>query len=503
MERIEQPIKELDYLNLIDTYKDEMIKSLQELIQIPSVVKDGNEKAPFGEEVDKAFSYMLKKAENDGFDVENIDNYGGHIEFGGYLLDEDGDIVGTSDEALGILVHLDVVPAGSGWDSDPFSGEVIDGRIYGRGSTDDKGPTIAAYYAMKALKEAGVITKKKVRMILGLDEETNWVGVKKYFQKVKEPEFSFTPDSDFPIIHGEKGIVVFEIAKKIGKSTAKGLELRTFTGGNAPNMVADSARVVLRGNNYDEVRKKLDAFKKETGYKLKAKGMGKSLEITAEGISSHGARPEKGLNAISVMMKFIETLGIANEDMCEFIDFYNKNISFELDGKSLGCGFRDEASGNLICNVGLINIDSEAAILTVNIRYPVNVSDVQLYTALEPVMNKYNMGIVKLNHKEPIYIPADDPKIKLLMDIYQRQTGDYESKPLVIGGGTYARAVKNGIAFGATFPGEPELAHQKNEFIEINSLIKSAKIYAEAICKLAEGERPPAKVEELELLEIR
>lgn len=480
---------EAKYLDLIEEYREEMIRTLQELIAIKSVKAEPVGDAPFGAAVQEAFEYMLKKARADGFDTENIDNYGGHIEFGGYLYDEAGEMVGTSDEIMGILCHLDVVPEGKDWDCEPFGGQLKDDKIYGRGAIDDKGPTVAVYYAMKALKDAGVVPEKKVRLILGLDEETGWKGMDYYLKRVKHPDFGFSPDGEFPAINGEMGLLIFDLAKKIAKtpSSAKGVSLRSMTGGNAPNMVADHARAVVKADSYEAVKDKIAEFRKKTGYQINAKGIGKNLEITTQGISAHGARPGKGLNAISVLMKFFDEISLDNEDVRDFIDFYNNHIGFNLSGELIGCGFEDEPSGKLIFNVGMVNIDGESASVTVNIRYPVTMNDAQVYDSILPVVNKYNLGIVKKEHKAPIYISKDDAMIRTLMDVYKKHTGDVNSEPLVIGGGTYARAVKNTVAFGADFPGEPELAHQKNEYIAVSKLIKCAEIFADAIFELAGG----------------
>lgn len=488
-----------NYLDLIEQNREEMIKTLQELIAIKSVAAEPIGDAPFGTGVQEAFEYMLKKAKKEDFDTENIDNYGGHIDFGGYLLDEEGEMIGTSDEIMGILCHLDVVPEGKDWDYDPFGGELVEDRIYGRGAIDDKGPTVAAFYAMKALKDAGVVPEKKVRMILGLDEETGWKGMDYYLKRVKHPDFGFTPDGDFPAIHGEMGILIFDLAKKIGKSSAnaKGVALRTMTGGNAANMVADHARAMIKADSYDEIKEKLAEYRKRTGHQINAKGIGKNLEITTLGISSHGARPGKGLNAVSILMKFFEEINLQNEDVRDFIDFYNNHIGFDLCGESIGCGFADEPSGKLIFNVGMVNIDDESASVTINIRYPVTMNEEQVYTSILPVINKYNLGIVKKEHKAPIYMPKDDEMIKTLMEVYKKHTGDENCEPQVIGGGTYARACKNTIAFGADFPGEPELAHQKNEYITVPNLIKCARIYADAIFELAGGQLPRRVDEEI------
>lgn len=481
---------ETRYLDLIEQYREEIIRTLQELIAFRSVVSAPLEGAPFGAGVQEAYEYMLAKARADGFDTENIDNYGGHIEFGGYLLDEEGDIVGTSDEIMGILCHLDVVPEGKDWDYEPFGGQIAGGRIYGRGAIDDKGPTVAAYYAMKALKEAGVVPEKKVRLILGLDEEMGWKGMYYYLKRVKHPDFGFSPDGDFPAIHGEMGILIFDLAKKLGKTAAgaKGVSLRSMTGGNAANMVADHARAVIRADSYDAVKEKAAEFRENTGWRLNTKGMGKNLEITAHGISAHGARPELGLNAISILMKFFGEISLDNDDVKDFIDFYNGHIGFDLSGGAIGCGLEDEPSGKLIFNVGKVNIDGESAAVTVNIRYPVTMNDEQVYEAILPAVNKYDLGIVKTEHKPPIFIPGDDEMIRTLMDVYKKHTGDTDSVPAVIGGGTYARAVKNTVAYGAAFPGEPEIAHQKNEYMDIENLMKCTKIFADAIFELAGGQ---------------
>ncbi|MEL7657255.1 MAG: dipeptidase PepV [Bacillota bacterium] len=481
---------EMKYLELIDEYKEDMIKTLQELVAIKSVASDPVGDFPFGKGVQDAFEYMLKLGKETGFEIENIDNYGGHIEFGGYIFDEEGDMIGTSDEIMGILAHLDVVPEGKDWDYDPYGGQLADDKIYGRGTIDDKGPAVAVFYAMKALKNAGIVPEKKVRLILGLDEETGWKGMDYYLKHVKQPDFGFTPDGEFPAIHGEKGILIFDIAKKIGKTpaNAKGVNLRSMTGGNAANMVADHARAVIKADSYDSIKEKIAEFRKITGYQINAKGIGKNLEITTLGVSSHGARPESGLNAISILMKFFDEINLENEDVRDFIDFYNNHIGFELCGDSMNCGLEDEPSGKLIFNVGMVNIDDESASLTINIRYPVTMNDEQVYNTMLPIINKYNLGIIKKKNQEPIYMPKDDEMIRTLMDVYKKHTGDVNSEPMVIGGGTYARAVKNTVAFGANFPGEPELAHQKNEYISVTNLIKCAKIYADAIFKLANGQ---------------
>ena len=477
----------MDYEKHIELNKDEMIFALRDVVRInceegEKVIGRNGELYPFGSGVQEALEKVLALGESMGFSAKNVDNYGGHIGFSG-----------KTDRIMGIIGHLDVVPAGSGWDFDPYGGELSEGKIYGRGTTDDKGPVISCLYAMKALKDAGYEPNCTIRLIIGLDEETHWKGIKYYFEHEQKPDFGFTPDADFPVINGEKGMLIFDFAKKITppQGQAKGLKLRSLKGGTAPNSVADSCRAVLRSDEegtYELIKEMVYGYRQETGYKLNVKGAGKSLEITAAGVAAHGAKPEKGLNAISIIMDFLGKLNFVCEDHNEFIDFYNKYIGFCLDGSQIGVDCSDEPSGGLVFNVGMAELDGEAGKLTINIRYPVTADGDEILSKLTSVLDRYDMGLIRGEHKKPIYMEMDNPMVKLLLEIYRKHTGDEKSQPLVIGGGTYARSAENVIAYGALFPGDPDLMHQKNECITVERLMQMTKIYAEAIYKLASGE---------------
>lgn len=449
---------------------------MKSVVSNPVTTGEG-EYFPFGKGVQEAFAYFLKKAEEFGFETKNVDNYGGHIDFG------------EGKETVAILGHLDVVPEGGGWTFDPYSGAVSDGCIYGRGTLDDKGPMIAALFAMKALQDAGYKPAKKVRMIIGLDEETEWKGMDYYFSKEPMPDYGFTPDAEFPALNGEKGLLIFEFAKKFPKYQGDGLSLRSMTGGMAANMVAEKARAVVNSGDsqvYSTIKELAAEFRKETGYKVNVKGVGKSLEITTEGKSAHGATPEAGLNAISILMEFLGRLNFAGDDLNVFFDFYNQYLGFDIHGEKLGCGFADEPSGPLTLNVGMVRYDKEAVTLTVNVRYPVTYTEEQVFEAIMPVLDQYGMGLIKHESQPAVYMEADSPMIRTLMEVYRENTGDRSSEPMVIGGGTYAKAAKNIIAFGGLFPGDPDLMHQKDEKLSLDRLMTMTKIYADAIYKLTQ-----------------
>lgn len=485
----------------IDENWDGQVEALRELLSIKSVVSPPEGDFPFGKGVQEAFEYVLKLGESFGFSTENADNYGGHLEWGGEIYDGEGELISVSDEVMGIVCHLDTVPEGNDWDFSPFAGEISEGRLYGRGAIDNKGPTISTLFAMKALQDLGLSPQKKVRLILGLDEETKWEGMEYYLSKAGAPNFGFTPDGEFPAINGEKGILVFDLARKFQRTTGKGLELRSLQGGTAANMVADWARAVIKAEDparYEEFLGRIAFLREEEKLDIRGRKLGKSLEITVKGVSSHGARPELGINAISLMMEFLGELNFAKDDVNDFIHFYNKHIGRETDGKSLGCRLEDEPSGATVLNVGMAEMDTKAARLTINIRYPVTAEAEDIYASLTPVCTRYNLGIVKGKIQQSIYIPQDDPFIKTLMDIYGEHTGDREGRPKVIGGGTYARAFKNVVAFGSSFPGEPDVAHQKNEFIDMEKFRLMTNIYAEAIYRLTDVRRKQTKEEKSE-----
>ena len=288
-------------------------------------------------------------------------------------------------------------------------------------------------------------------------------------------------------MRGEKGTLVFEIAKKFPKAPAgaQGITFRSLEGGCAANMVPDSAKLLVMADSYETLKEKVNAYKKETGHTLNYRTRGKSFEVTVEGISAHGATPEAGLNAISILMDFAKGIFFTSEETMDFIEFYNKHIGFCTDGSDIGCGFSDEDSGTLIFNVGLIEATPQAARITINVRYPLSVTDEQVYEAMMPIINKYNMGLIKRSFKKPVIYSQDHPWVKAFMNCYQKHTGDLKTQPIIMSGGSYARAFDNCMCFGMVFPGEEDTAHQRDEYVYLDSLVMGAKIYADMITQLS------------------
>ena len=472
----------MNYLEILESYHDDMLKTLGELVAFPSVsaepvkTADG-EILPFGRATYDALEYMLCKGREMGFETFNAENYGGHIEFAG----EDGD---NKPETYAVVGHLDVVPAGSGWDGDPFVMEIKDDCLIGRGVSDDKGPMVASLYAMKAIKEAGIVPKKNIRLIFGLDEEVGVSGMEKYLEIAGQPDMGFTPDANFPLVNGEMGILIFDLAQKLTRQTNKdGMRLTKLEAGTASNAVPGTAKAVIAADEtlYESIRGRLAQYVSETDYDIRAKKQGSSLVIEATGVAAHGAHPHLGLNAVSIMMDFLGRLTFSNDEVNDYIEFYNEHIGFNLHGEKMGCALEDEPSGKLTWNVGIASINEDLASITINVRYPVSCASDQVFEGIEKSLENSKIGIVKASDTKPIYMDVDSPMVSKLMTAYREETGNEDAKPFVIGGGTYAKAVNNTLAFGALFPGEEDTMHQVGERMKLESFYKMARVYAKAL----------------------
>jgi len=341
-------------------------------------------------------------------------------------------------------------------------------------------------YAMKALKESEVKLNKKIRIIFGTNEETGWGCMKHYFANEKAPNMAFTPDAEFPVIHGEKGIIIFDLVKDIDLKGQKDIILKSIKGGNAPNMVPDYCEAIIETKDPSIVEEKLNKFVKEKNYPLSLEKDGENIKIIAKGISAHGSTPEKGENAISYLLAFLEGILDKNSEVYDFINIYNERIAFKHHGENIGCGFKDDASGKLNFNPGMIKMDENQAKLKINIRYPIKSSSQEVYKGIRENLSGTGIKIIEDdNESKPLYVQKDNFLVEKLMKVYREQTGDIDSEPITIGGGTYARAMDNAVAFGPLFPGEEEVAHQRNEYISIEDLMKLTKIYAHALYELA------------------
>ncbi|MFO7154395.1 MAG: dipeptidase PepV [Caldicoprobacter oshimai] len=463
----------MDLNHIIESYRDEIIRSTQELVAIPSVEGEPQPGKPFGEDVYRALDYVLTLGRRLGFETKNVDGYAGHIEFG------------QGEKMLGILTHLDVVPEGSGWTYPPYGGEIHDGRIYGRGAIDDKGPTIAVLYAMKAVMQSGIPVNKKVRLILGTDEESGWEDLKYYFKREAVPDFGMSPDGRYPIINAEKGILHIALCKKFSSGQKSSIGIEKIYGGQRPNVVPDECICVFGpGVDREKLIKGIEDFKGKSEHAIEVElDQGGTVIVKSIGQLAHASMPEKGKNAIGQMLLCLSALGLGYSEMERFIAFLSEAIGMQVDGQSMGLALEDQLSGKLTLNLGMIQVDSQVGRAVIDIRYPVSFEEQEILARIHMVADMHGVEVEVLDHQGPLYVPEDHFLVQTLKKVYAEQTGQ-PAYTVAIGGGTYARAIKNAVAFGAVFPGKPEMAHQRNEYIEIEDLMMNAKIYAHAIAEL-------------------
>jgi len=448
----------MDWLKLAEKYRQEYIEKTVKLLQIPTLLdayNPANIEAPFGTEIRKALDLMLETGKNDGFLTKDIDHYAGHIE------------MGEGEEVLGILGHLDVVPTGGNWRNPPFSATIEDGRIYARGAMDDKGPTIAAYIAMRMIQDEGIKLNKRVRLILGCDEETGMRGVKRYLEKEKMPDIAFAPDADFPLIYGEKGIYSFDITGEVESDL-----IESMTAGERYNVVPDECIAVLK----KDVKAEFNEYLAEHNYKGKVEGN----SYTIFGKNSHAAWPHLGVNAIFLMNEFLFTLTKDN-----FVEFIHDKLSFDTAGKKLGIDYFDEEMKDLTLNLAIVRYENGLLKLGLNVRYPKGFDFEMNKIHTDNQAKAYGLTYTCKENSKPHYVSPEDPLVKTLYQTYQKYSKDTETPLLTIGGGTYARTLKKAVAFGPNFPGREDLAHQANEYLIIDDMITAIAIYAESIELLA------------------
>lgn len=458
---------------IIDDMRYELIKTTQEVIKINSVVHYNENGKKFGEGPDKALNKVLNIAEAMGFKTVNLDGLVGYAEYG------DGD------DYIAVLGHLDVVPEGDGWIYPPYGGEIHDGKIYGRGTLDDKGPMVAALYGLKAIKDANIKLSKRIRIIFGIDEENGSdLDIEHYNKCEKQPVAGFTPDAEFPIIFAEKGLLTFELNSSIKHPYLRNIKVLSIKGGNKANMVPDYCETIIEYANLERILNIVDEVKRKTKIEIHArKNDANHIIIKAYGISAHGSMPEKGMNAIMGICKVLHALG-GDSELANYISLLSENIGLDTTGKGMNIALEDKESGKLSYNLGIIDFNGKYITSTSNIRYPVTFSDQDVLKNIKSIVQEKCIKLDVVGHQEPLYLDKESDLIKTLQRVYTEETGN-EAELIAIGGGTYAKCMDNIVAFGPIFPGKPDLDHQANEYIEVDDLVSCAKIYGKAMMELA------------------
>jgi succinyl-diaminopimelate desuccinylase len=474
----------MDWYGEVLNRKESLLVDLHKLLEIESTkdVGSASDAEPMGSNVAKALEYMLDLSSKQGFKTKNHDGFYGYAEYGSK----------TNQEHIAILGHLDVVPATGQWTSPPFEPTIREGKLYARGAIDDKGPTMAAFYAVKLLKELELPMKRNVRLIFGTDEESGMSCLKKYRSVEEPPVAGFAPDAMFPIIHAEKGQMhvkcVLNFQPPEGEDEIYSpIRLVSFTSGERPNMVPETATATVLGDMTSIKNQYNDYLEKQglTG-DISLSANNEAATLTLYGRSVHSMEPFKGENAAVALAHFLVDLSFDKNDQ-HFLSFIDELFYKEHHGKKLGIDHTDEVTGDLTVNPAIFHYENKQGFVQLNIRYPVSAEAETIEKQLTDVVEKHYFSLTELRNKNPHHVDENTPMIKALQKAYQEET-DKEPTLLSSGGNTYASLLPNCVAYGAVFPGKLMTAHQKDEYIEVDDLLKATAIYAHAIYLLANME---------------
>lgn len=464
---------EINWTKEVEARKEALLEDLFTILKIDSVRDDAKAtpEMPVGPGPKEALEAFLEIGERDGFITKNVGNLAGHIEYG------------AGEELMGVFGHVDVVPTGTGWDTDPFEPVIKDNRVYARGSSDDKGPSMAAYYAIKIIRDLGLPVSKRVRMIIGTDEESGWQCMDHYLKYEELPDFGFSPDADFPIINGEKGNQSLYVRFRNDVAGGKN-QLISFDAGLRENMVPQDATVIFTSSEADKIQTALEAFLATHPVKATLSTEGDVVTIEMVGKSAHGMNPAAGINAGTYLAVFLNQFNFGG-DAAKFFSLITDFIHLEFTADKLGLAYTDKVMGELTMNAGVFTFTAEeGGQISLNFRYPTGVSAEGLEINLESALSQYGITIAKGGlGKEPHYVPADDSLVQTLLAVYEKHTG-LKGSERSIGGGTYGRLLKRGVAYGALFPDSIDTMHQANEFLALDDLFRATAIYADAIYEL-------------------
>lgn len=449
----------------IDEHTEDMLRDLKGLMQINSAAEINADGLPFGKGSAKALEYIRQLAENIGMSTENFENYAVTADYG------------SGAPTLGILAHVDVVPQGEGWTKPCFDMTVENGKVYGRGAIDDKGPAVASLYAVKAIKELGIPLKNSVRYIFGGGEELGCEDIEYYCQKKQLPQCVITPDGEFPIVNAEKGMAHITAKKSFTEESAVNAKI---TCKGAVNAVPAKAQAALCGYSAGDVYKAIDTAK--TSAEFTVSESGGVVEITSHGKSAHGSRPQLGVNALTALVKVLSILGIKE---CAVL---SRLFPFEeTDGARLGINFSDEVSGSTTLAFTVCEMNENGCEISLDCRFPVSRTVNEVVGGIEKALSANGYEITHKQTMEAHHVDENTPFIDALKRAYEKVTGE-KASCVCETGVTYAHNMPQGVAFGAAPRGEDCNMHSADEYISIEQLKNVAKIYANAITEICKTE---------------
>ena len=457
-------------------HRQELVEDISALVRIRSDRQDPLPGKPYGEGPAAALAEAMAIASRHGFAVKNYDNYVCAVDFS------------DAETQLDILAHLDVVPVGNGWRvTEPFQPLEKDGRLYGRGTADDKGPAMAALYAMKAIKDLGIPLKKNVRLILGTDEECGSSDIAYYYQKEKEAPCTFSPDAEFPVINTEKGsLQAFFKGSYEPTEAGDAPRLVAVDAGTKINVVPDRCAALVAGLTADDCDKFCQNVAASTGASFFLSELEDGqVQIVAKGVSAHASTPEKGCNAITAMLTLLTTMPFEGEGFRQLCGLASLFPHGDGEGKAAGIAMGDEISGPLTITLDILHWDEQHFEAAADCRASLCATHENLVEPLRAAAAQRGFQMDESCHlNPPHHVPADSPFVQTLLRVYEEYTGQH-GDPIAIGGGTYAHHLQNGVAFGCTFPWSADShMHGDDEFVDLEELLLCAQMFAQVIVEI-------------------
>jgi succinyl-diaminopimelate desuccinylase len=448
----------------IEAHEEEMLEALRGMLRIPSLEAEAEPNAPFGAENRKALDYALALAQSAGMRTVDLEGYIGYAEFG------------EGKPMILSLGHLDVVPVGPGWKHEPFGAEIDGEYVYARGATDDKGPTIASFFAMRALKEVGPALGVRFRQAFGCNEESGFRCVHRYMETEEAPTFGVAPDSGWPCCYAEKGIASIRVDFPLGGGE---LELLSAEGGQRPNIVID--RLVARARVSPAIRGLVEAKLADAwDANVSTAWEGDVLTVTARGKAAHGSTPFMGDSSATRAFRFLLELAPPDSEQ-----YYRELLeATHPSGVGIGVHGREDVTGDLTSNVGIVSTEAGHVRLLANLRYPSSWTGEEILAKSRGYATKLSSSpsVTLLGDSKALYFPIDSPLVSTIISVYRSETGDM-AEPFTMGGGTYARAVPNTVSIGTGWTGDGK-AHETDERLKVAHLAKMAKIYAHIFYRL-------------------
>ncbi|EET60968.1 dipeptidase PepV [Marvinbryantia formatexigens DSM 14469] len=455
----------------IDSHKEEMLEDLKTLVRINSVRGEEKPGKPYGDGPAEVLAAAQKMMAGYGFAVKNYDNYVVTGDFN------------DREKQLDILAHLDVVPVTEDWTvTQPFEPVVIDGKIYGRGTADDKGPAIAALYAMRAIRECGVPLSRNVRLILGSDEECGSSDLDHYYGIEQEAPMSFTPDADFPVINIEKGRLAKSFTASFAHDGEEGGRVLAFHGGDKVNVVPANAWALVTGVPLETVQTAVAGD--ESGVRFTVSEEESGIRITAKGLAGHASTPEVGRNAICALLALLAELPLVDNAQNNALKAVSELFPFgDLCGTALGVEMEDEISGKITVNLGVLDFDGTSLKGIFDSRVPICGNDSNVTAVIAAKMQEKGLSLEEGPMTPPHHVPAESAFVQTLLASYEKYSGK-KGEARAIGGGTYVHDLERGVAFGCMSDDVDNHMHGDDEFMLVDVLVMSAKIFADVICKL-------------------